>query len=95
MSFSSGMRSSALKSPTGKLGLLYQSVTLRRQARPSPRATRFEGLLKDSRVAHFKPSFLYPAASAYQLAKGVIQRFSHGRLRIKGAIDGADMLVDL
>ena len=44
---------------------------------------------------HLSPSFLYPAASAYQLAKGVIQRLSHGRLMINFVKDGADISKDL
>ena len=43
--------------------------------------------------SYFSPSFLYPAASAYQLAIGVIMRLSHGRLTIKLARDGVDMTV--
>ena len=41
---------------------------------------------------YFNPSFLYPAASAYHFAIGVTQRFSHGRLTIKLAKDGVDMI---
>jgi hypothetical protein len=44
------------------------------------------------RAAYLRPSCLYPAALQYQLASGFIQRCSHGRLLIKGASDGADML---
>lgn len=42
-------------------------------------------------VNYLRPSFLYPAASAYQLANGVIQRFNHGRFMIYLASDGADI----
>ncbi len=41
---------------------------------------------------YLKPSFLYPAASAYQLANGTIQRFNHGRLIMYFASEGADMV---
>lgn len=41
---------------------------------------------------YLKPSFLYPAASAYQLANGVIQRLSQGLLIIKLASEGTDMV---
>jgi hypothetical protein len=40
------------------------------------------------------PSLLYPAASAYQLAKGCIHFFNQGRLRIYGARDGALMAAE-
>lgn len=43
---------------------------------------------------YLKPSFLYPAASAYQLANGTIHRFSHGRLIMYFASEGADMMAD-
>ena len=43
---------------------------------------------------YLRPSFLYPAASAYQLANGVIQRFNHGLLTMNPASDGADMISD-
>lgn len=43
---------------------------------------------------YLRPSFLYPAASAYQLANGIIQRFNHGLLTMYPASDGADMIAD-
>lgn len=42
--------------------------------------------------AYLRPSCLYPAALQYQLESGFIQRCSHGRLLMKGASDGADMI---
>jgi hypothetical protein len=45
-----------------------------------------------SKGAYLSPSCLYPAALQYQLASGFIQRCSHGRLLMKGASDGADMV---
>ena len=44
-------------------------------------------------MGYLKPSFLYPAASAYQLAKGTIHRFNHGLLVMYFASEGADMIV--
>lgn len=41
---------------------------------------------------YLRPSFLYPAASAYQLANGIIQRFNHGLFTMYPASDGADMV---
>ena len=41
---------------------------------------------------YLNPSFLYPAASAYQLAKGFIHRFNQGRLMMKFVREGADIL---
>ncbi len=41
---------------------------------------------------YFKPSFLYPAASAYQFANGTIHRFNHGRFIMYLASEGADMI---
>jgi hypothetical protein len=38
------------------------------------------------------PNLRYPEALAYQLARGIIHRFSHGLARIYGAREGADML---
>jgi hypothetical protein len=46
-------------------------------------------------AAYLNPSCLYPAALQYQLASGFIQRWSHGRLLIKGASDGADMVAGI
>jgi hypothetical protein len=37
---------------------------------------------------YLKPSALYPAALQYQLARGVIMFFSHGRFTMKLANDG-------
>ena len=45
------------------------------------------------KVRYLKPSFRYPAASAYQLAKGTIHRFSHGRFNTYFVNVGADMIV--
>jgi hypothetical protein len=42
---------------------------------------------------YLKPSALYPAALQYQLARGVIMFFSHGRFTMKLANDGWDMAV--
>ena len=42
-----------------------------------------------------KPNLRYPDALAYQLAKGIIHRFNHGRFNIKGASEGADMVADI
>lgn len=36
-------------------------------------------------VAYLRPSFLYPAALAYQLAAGMTMLASQGRRRMKGA----------
>ena len=41
-------------------------------------------------VADFKPSFLYPAKSAYQLANGCIQPLNQGRLTIACAKEFPD-----
>jgi hypothetical protein len=48
-----------------------------------------------ARAAYLNPSFLYPAAFRYQLESGFIHFFSHGRLLMKGARDGADMVADI
>lgn len=42
--------------------------------------------------AYLRPSFLYPEASVYQLAIGVIHLFNHGRLTMKFVREGCDML---
>ena len=42
-------------------------------------------------MKYLRPSFLYPAASAYHAAKGIAQRFSHGRFIMNFAREGADM----
>ena len=44
---------------------------------------------------YLRPSFLYPAASEYQLARGVIHLFNHGRLMMKFVREGCDMLSGL
>jgi hypothetical protein len=41
------------------------------------------------------PNLRYPEALAYQLARGIIHRFSHGRARMYGAREGADMFDDV
>ena len=41
---------------------------------------------------HLRPSFLYPAASLYQLANGIIRALSHGLFIIQLAKDGVDMM---
>lgn len=47
--------------------------------------------LRDLVCVYLNPSFLYPAASAYQWAKGVIHLFSQGLLVINWVSEGADM----
>lgn len=44
-----------------------------------------------SGMAYLSPICLYPAALQYHSAMGRTQRWSHGRLLMKGARDGADM----
>jgi hypothetical protein len=69
------------------IGSLTPSISA--QARKNPHTTR-EGDLNQSQLlspvrwrgAYLKPSFLYPAALAYQLANGIIHRLSHGRFKI-------------
>ena len=48
----------------------------------------------DWTIDYLRPSFLYPAASAYHLASGIIQRFNQGLFMINPASDGADMIAD-
>lgn len=43
--------------------------------------------------SYLKPSCLYPAALPYQLAIGIINLFSQGRLRIWFVRDGADIVL--
>lgn len=43
--------------------------------------------------SYFRPSFLYPAASLYHFASGIIQFFSQGRFTMNLATDGEDMIV--
>lgn len=43
-------------------------------------------------LTYLRPSFLYPAVSEYQLARGIIHLLSHGRLTIKFVRDGCDIL---
>lgn len=47
----------------------------------------------DSCCPYLKPSDLYPAALLYQLAIGVNQVLSHGRLMTKLTRDGCDIVV--
>lgn len=47
-----------------------------------------------SSFPYLRPSFLYPAASVYQLARGVIQRLSQGRLMMKFVRDGWDIVTE-
>ena len=46
-------------------------------------------------VDYLRPSFLYPAALAYQLANGIIHRFNHGLLTMYPASDGADIVAEI
>lgn len=41
---------------------------------------------------YLKPSFLYPAASAYHLASGFTQRSNQGLFMINDVSDGADIV---
>lgn len=42
--------------------------------------------------SYLRPSFLYPAASVYQLERGINHLFSHGRLMTWLTRDGCDMV---
>lgn len=43
-------------------------------------------------LPYLSPSFLYAAASKYQLLSGLTQRMSQGRFMMYGASDGCDMI---
>lgn len=43
-------------------------------------------------LPYLRPSFLYAAASKYQLLSGLAQRMSHGRFMMYGASEGCDIL---
>lgn len=51
------------------------------------------GAIGDSGIPYLKPSDLYPAALLYQLAIGVNQVLSHGRLMTKLTREGCDIVV--
>ena len=50
-------------------------------------------LLQAEYRSYLNPSFLYPAASLYHFDMGTIHRDSHGRLMMKLASEGTDILV--
>jgi hypothetical protein len=75
---SSGIRSSALEVVSTCLKIVGKT----------PRAQ-----LTTLLYAYLKPSDLYPAALLYQLAIGVNQVLSHGRLMTKLTREGCDMVV--
>lgn len=54
---------------------------------------KFRCVLILSTVTYFNPSFLYPAAFVYHLEIGSNTRYSHGRLMIKLAKCGADIVI--
>ena len=92
VSDSSGIRSSALSvlevSPSFHIGPAICDAEFPKNDNwitPFP-------FLDELSVDYLRPSFLYPAASAYQLARGIIQRFNHGLLTMYPASDGADII---
>lgn len=50
-------------------------------------------VVSEFRKFYLKPSFLYPAASVYQFASGIINRFNQGLLSMKLEYEGADMML--
>ena len=96
VSDSSGMRSSALE--FRRVSSSFPMGTEHRYAKTPNNVGPWKLRLSISRIRwtvdYLRPSFLYPAASAYQLANGIIQRFSHGLFMMYPASDGADMIAD-
>ena len=84
MSDSSGIRSSALK--ISIFSNYFDHGSWLQVKAVALSISRLQGELD-----YLKPSFLYPAASAYQFANGTIHRLSQGRFVIYFASEGADM----
>lgn len=89
---SSGIRSSALQLVKYKQNK-YQDVSpVLRLGHSSMHCLSSSSMGGNLRIVYLNPSFLYPAASAYHFANGVIHLFNQGRLMMNFVREGADMI---